>query len=272
MNEEMIKVVDWLQINRLSLNLNKTQFILFRRKRVKISLSADLTINNIKIGMTERTKFLGVMIDQNLSFQSHIMYIKTKMARGIGILYKSRTYFSLETMRMLYNAFVYPYFTYCTEVWRNACQSYLDPLVKLHKRAIGTIVGARKYDHTVPLFQNLKLLNIKEMYIYCVQILLCKYHHDPLPSVFSDFYVQNNSVHEYHTRQENLYNHFKSSICLKVSYVTYKYNLKRHIFDNNTLNLVKTSWPKLPSGWCIMYHFDKCQIVTLEALSSPYQD
>ena len=66
MNEEMIKVVDWLQINRLSLNLNKTHFILFRRKRVKISLSADLTINNIKIGMTERTTLLGVMIDQNL--------------------------------------------------------------------------------------------------------------------------------------------------------------------------------------------------------------
>ena len=246
MNEEMIKVVDRLQINRLSLNLNKTHFILFRRKRVvKISLSADLTINNIKIGMTERTKFLMiVMIDQNLSFQSHIMYIEGKVARGIGILYKSRPYFSLETMRMLYNAFVYPYFTYCIEVWGNTCQSYLDPLVKLQKRAIRTIVGARKYYHTLPLFQNLKLLNIQEIYIYCVQILMYKYHHDLLPSVFSDFYVPNNSVHEYHTRQENLlhvplirtaplsksvrvtgvslYNHFKRLICLKVSYVTYK--------------------------------------------------
>ena len=191
--------------------------------------------------MTEKTKFLGVIIDQNLSFQSHIMYIKGKMARGIGILYKSRLYFSLKSMRMLYNAFVYPYFTYCIEVWGNTCQSYLDPLVKLQKRAIRTIVGARKYDHTLPLFQNLKLLNIREIYIYCVHILMNKYHHDLLPSVFSDFYVQNNSVHEYHTRQENLlplirtaplsksvrvtgvslYNHFKSLICLKVSYVTY---------------------------------------------------
>ena len=110
MNEELIKVVDWLQINSLSLNLNKTHFILIRRKRVKISLSADLTINNIKFDMTERTKFLEVMIDQNLSFESHIMYIKGKVARGINILYKSRPYFSLETMRMLYTAFVYPYF------------------------------------------------------------------------------------------------------------------------------------------------------------------
>ena len=80
----------------------------------------------------------------------------------------------------------------------------MHPLVKLQKRAIRAIVEARKYDHALPLFQNLKLLNIKEIYIYCVQILMYKYHHELLPSVFSDFYVQNNSVHEYHTRQENM--------------------------------------------------------------------
>ena len=130
-------------------------------------------------------------------------------------------------------------------------------------RIIRTIAGARKYEQTSPLFQNLKLLNIKEMYMYCVQILMSKYHHDLLPSVYSDFYVQNNSVHEYHIRQEHLlhvplirtvalsksviitevslYNHFKSLICLKVSFVTYKYNLKRHNspwVSGHTLNKV----------------------------------
>ena len=105
--------------------------------------------------MTEGTKFLGVMIDQILPFQSHIMYIKGKVARGIGILYKSRPYLSFETM--LYNAFVYTYFTYCIEVWGNTCQLYLDHLVKLQKRAIRTIVGARKYDHTLPFFSESKI-------------------------------------------------------------------------------------------------------------------
>ena len=262
MNEEMVKVIDWLQINRLSLNLNKTHFILFRRKRVRISLSTDLIINNVKIDMIERTKFLGVMIDQNLSFQSHINYIKGKVARGIGILYKSKPYFSFETMWILYNAFIYPYFTYCIEVWGNTYQSYLEPLIELQKRAVRTIVGARKYAHTAPLFREWKLLNIKEIYIYCVQLLRYKYHHSILPSIFSDFYVRNNSIHEHHTRQQNplhvpliftkplsktirvsgvtLYNHFSNSLCLKVSYVTYKGILKRHIIDNDIINLVWT--------------------------------
>ena len=264
MNEEMVKVIDWLQINRLSLNLNKTHFILFRRKRVRISLSTDLIINNVKIDMIERTKFLGVIIDQNLSFQSHINYIKGKVARGIGILYKSKPYFSFEIMRVLYNAFIYPYFTYCIEVWGNTYQSYLEPLIKLQKRAVRTIVGARKYAHTAPLFRELKLLNIKEIYIYCVQLFMYKYHHSILPLIFSDFYVRNNSIHEHHTRQQNLlhvpliftkplsktirvsgvtlYNHFSNSLCLKVSYVTYKGILKRHIIDDDIINLVWTQW------------------------------
>ena len=46
------------------------------------------------------------------------------VSSGIGILYKSRPHFSLETMRMLYNTFVFPYFTYCIEVWGNTYQSY----------------------------------------------------------------------------------------------------------------------------------------------------
>ena len=79
--------------------------------------------------MVESTKFLGVIIDQNLSFQGHINYIKMKVARWIGILYKSKPYFSFDTMRMLYNAFIYPYFTDCIEVWGNTYKSYLEPLV-----------------------------------------------------------------------------------------------------------------------------------------------
>ena len=87
-------------------------------------------------------------------------------------------------MRILYNAFIYPYFTYCIEIWGNIYQSYLEPLIKLQKRAVWTIVGARKYAHTAPFFRELKLLNIKEIYIYCVQLIMYKYHHSILPIFF----------------------------------------------------------------------------------------
>ena len=117
MNEEMVKIVDWLKLNRLSLNLKKTHFILFRKKRSIVNISKDLIVDNVKIDMVENTKFLGVIVDQYLSFQCHINYTKGKVAQGVGILYKCRPYLNKNTLKCLSDAFVCPYLKYCVEVW-----------------------------------------------------------------------------------------------------------------------------------------------------------
>ena len=76
-------------------------------------------VNNVIIKRIDNTKFLGVIIDERLSFISHINHLKGKVARGIGILKKARPFFNEETLKNLYNSFVYPYFTYCIEAWGN---------------------------------------------------------------------------------------------------------------------------------------------------------
>ena len=116
MNSDITNVVEWLRINKLSLNLKKTHFIIFRRKRKKILLNNDLIMDGVKINMIDKSKFLGVIIDQYLTFSDHILYIKGKMARSMGILYKCKKYFNQSTLLTLYNAFVYPYINYCITV------------------------------------------------------------------------------------------------------------------------------------------------------------
>ena len=101
----------------------------------RILTEEELVVNNVKIDMVEKTKFLGVIIDQYLSFQLHINYIKGKIARGIGILYKCKNFFNDKTRLTLYNAFIYPYFTYCLPIWGNTYNSYLEPLIKLQKKS-----------------------------------------------------------------------------------------------------------------------------------------
>ena len=113
MNVEMAKVIEWLRINKLSLNLKKTHFMLFRRRRARISLDTDLVIDGVKIDMVNKTKFLGVIIDPHLTFSSHILYIKGKVARGVGILNKCKRYLDASTLTTLYYSFLYPYLNYC---------------------------------------------------------------------------------------------------------------------------------------------------------------
>ena len=133
MNGEMIKVVDWLKTNKLSLNLKKTHFMIFRKRRGQIALSNNLVIDDLVINRTNHTKFLGVMVDQHLTLESHVRYIKGKISRGIGILYKAKRLLQASSLLTLYYSFVYPYFTYCIAVWGNIYSTVLDPLIKCQK-------------------------------------------------------------------------------------------------------------------------------------------
>ena len=133
MNIEITYVIDWLKVNKLSLNLKKTHFIIFQRPKAKISISEELIVDGVKKDIKESTKFLGVIIDKRLSFQQHIKYIKGKLARGVGILCKCKRFFKHETLLTLYNSFLYPYLNYCIAVWGNTCKTYLEPLIKARK-------------------------------------------------------------------------------------------------------------------------------------------
>ena len=114
MNAEMTKIVNWLRTNKLSLNLKKTHFIIFHKKRGKITLQNDLIIDDVVINRTNHTRFLGVMVDQHLTFESHVKYIKGKISRGIGILDKAKRILKASSLLTLYYAFIHPYFTYWT--------------------------------------------------------------------------------------------------------------------------------------------------------------
>ena len=258
MNEEMKTVVDWLNLNKLSLNLGKTHFMLFTRKKERVSLSENLLVNNVVIDRMDKTKFLGVIIDHQLSFINHISYMKGKIARGIGILKKARPYFNTDTLKILYNSFVYPYFTYCIEVWGNTYTTYLDQLTKLQKWAVRIITGTKRRDPTAPLFKKLGLLNIKEAYIYFVLLLMYKYHHGCVPQAIQNLFVRNSTIHNYPTRQVlhvplarielvarnvrvtgvKLYNHFISILDWNMTYLCFKGNLKSYIRQKDVTSIL----------------------------------
>ena len=109
--------------------------MMFRVTRIKNKATEDrvhLCGNNLI--SVSNTKFLGVIIDSKLNWSDHITYIKNKMYKSIGIFTKIRRFLNKKTLRNLYFSFVYPYLTYCVEVWGNTHATYLNPLIKLQKK------------------------------------------------------------------------------------------------------------------------------------------
>ena len=107
----LIKLIRWCSIEQ---NLN---------------LLINIYIRDIKIKRVTSVKFLGLIIDDQLKWLEHIQYIKNKVSKSIGILCKVRNYPDKTTLHNLYFTFVYPYLIYGIEIWGNACNSYLEPLI-----------------------------------------------------------------------------------------------------------------------------------------------
>ena len=181
MNQELEKISIWLKVNKLSLNISKTHFIFFKGRKRLNEESLSLKIDGNCLNRVSETKFLGVIIDENISWKSHIYNISKKISRGIGILKKARKYLNRNVLCNLYYTFLYPYFTYCIHVWGNACQSYISKLVKLQKRAIRIITFSRYNSHTAILFQTLRILNLSNIARYVVIQFMYRFKGGTLP-------------------------------------------------------------------------------------------
>ena len=161
LNNELEKVNIWLNSNKLTINIKKTHYMLFHRTRIKYKNLKDIIIGGNKIEYTNNTKFLGVIIDRKLNWADHIIYIKNKIAKSIGILYKIRHFLDKRTLKNLYFTFVYPYLIYCIGIWGNTNDIHLDPIIKLQKKSIRAITFSHYLESTDQLFkktQHLKVL------------------------------------------------------------------------------------------------------------------
>ena len=126
-NEELNAIAEWLKMNRSSLNVKKTHYMVFTNAKNKRPKS-ELKLEGESISEVSKTKFLGVMIDQKLNWQHHISYISCKVAKGFGIIIKLRKILNNESLQSMHYAFVYPYMMYCNPVWGNAYAVHINKL------------------------------------------------------------------------------------------------------------------------------------------------
>ena len=168
-NSELKELNLWFQLNKLSLNVFKTKFMIFNRKIKKKENNSEkslICINNTPIQKVSSIKFVGVFIDCDLSWKDHINYIEGKIARNIGILTRNKNILKSNTLYSLYCTLILPYFQYCCTIWGNNYECRIEKLQKLQKTCIRIICKVKYKENTNPLFfklKTLKLTNIIEL-------------------------------------------------------------------------------------------------------------
>ena len=253
MNLELSKIVMWLEVNRLSLNIKKTHFMRFATGNHSIhkynEINQDIKINNIPIDRVHSTKFLGVYIDSKLNWSEHIKYIRGKISKSIIIICKARTLLNGSTLVTLYNSFVLPYIWYCIEVWGNTFDKYLLPLFRLQKRVIRLITFSCYIAHTSDLFKDMRILTLSKLYILKVHIFMYKFENNTLK--FPSMFTTNSQIHTYPTRTSSnlhipignlkmvykmvrysgvkIWNNMKYKINISSNFLHYKFNLRQYL-------------------------------------------
>ena len=134
-NEELTKINAWFRVNKLSLNVRKTNFMIFSNKHLDHNNLINITIDGTNIVQVFETKFLGVMIDHKLNWKSHIMNIRAKLSRCIGMFYKAGQILDVDFLRMLYCILYLPHISYCNEIWGAAYKSNIDCINKSQKKS-----------------------------------------------------------------------------------------------------------------------------------------
>ena len=116
-NTELKDISNWFKLNKLSLNIDKTNFMIFKNKyNNKPMPDFKIEIDNKHIEQVDTTKFLGILIDNNLTWKAHTSHFTKIVSKYNGIIRKVCPFLNSESLHTLYNTLILPYLTYCTIV------------------------------------------------------------------------------------------------------------------------------------------------------------
>ena len=202
MNDDLANLINWFKANMLSLNIAKTNYLLFpSSKLVNVGGNMKLYAGADEIIRNECCKFLGIIIDDKLGWLDHINSINIKLSRSLYILNSVKNMLPNYILRKLYYTMVQPYLTYGIILWGSTYQSYLKRTVILQKKAIRYIHKADYNAHTKPLFYASNVLNIHYTYLLEVAKFMHDFTRRKLPTPLLNFFSSNLTVHKHNTRQ-----------------------------------------------------------------------
>lgn len=200
-NFELSKVHDWLKMNKITLNLDKTSYMIFSyRKKIKV---LPFTLDSSVIGEVSCVKLLGVHLDNRLTFEEHVAHICTKISKTVGVLGKLTDVLPIDVLEKIYRALILPYLVYCVDVWYTGCMAHMSRVVILQKRVVRIVSKSDFLEHTGPLFKIRKILPISSLHDSFVISKTQKHIHNVKYQETLSLLSIQGSWHKYSTRDSS---------------------------------------------------------------------
>lgn len=209
-NTDLQKYMNWLMCNRLKINTEKTQYMIFKQKNRTLT-TPSIKINNINIAKVEKVKYLGLIIDEKLNWNAHVNYISDKIVPMVGALYKNRDYLTFKTEINVYNSYFLSHFRYLLPIWGNCGIVNLKTAQTLQNKVLKVLFNYNTLTHTEDLYAELGVCQISKL----LKFEQCKLMHKIInkkqkTNTHINFAF---NIHSHHTRsQRDIYlNHVRTN-------------------------------------------------------------
>ena len=236
LNLELNGIYRWTMANKLTINVSKTQLILFSNRNTGNENNSFVSIGEQNVDIVTSCKYLGVYVDSKLTFKQHITYVTSKIAKNTGILFKIRDSLPLKARLDYYYSMIFPYLTYNVIVWGGTCPTHLSNLIVQHKRTIRILSDLPFNGHTTPVFHKYQILKFIDIHKFYVSIYMFKNKNS----------ARYQTTHQINTRNRNQAQPSFNRIAAcqrSISYIgPHIWNqLPQDIRNNNNLNSFKRS-------------------------------
>ena len=211
------------------------------------SLSLQLpaiTLNNIEIKTKNSVKFLGVIIDENLTWKNHIEVVENKISKNIGVLYRASHLLDFKNVLKIYFFLIDIYISYANIAWASTFKTKLQGILKKQKHAARITFHANRFDHSHsrPLFKEMKALNVYQINLIQTLKFMHKTKYGINPQIFLPKFCEVD--HQYPTRFSQNSFSYKRSACKATSFAI---TLRGPTIWKNFLSQYEKSIPHLLS-------------------------
>ena len=190
-----------MRSNKISLNSAKTEIVLFRptyKKEIKKKL--NFRLSGQKLELSDKVIYLGVTLDEHLSWKTHIKKTLLKLSRAIGLLAKIRHYVPKETLKNIYYALFHSHLQYAAIVWGQDKSQLAMKIQTLQNKALRIINFKNTRDSANPLFLESKILKFDDVVKLQSCLLAYSFAHKTLPTALNSLFTPTQDVHNHNTK------------------------------------------------------------------------
>ena len=187
-------------LNKLSLNASKSSYMIISNHK-DASVHPEILIGTTKLPQTHSAKFLGIDVDDKLTWSTHIKNIEKKISSAIFIIRNIRYKINQTTALRLYDTLILPHLTYCNSIWGNTFKTHLLNLNRMQKRALRLCSNNKSLSKTdIFTFHNkLSISNLNKLQSLLI-VYKSIYLPSTLPTAISSLFKSSAQVHQINTR------------------------------------------------------------------------